>query len=609
MFVFAGIGLVQDPELPIGHGSGYTVKATPFPRLPMSETVFSFGKMSEVVGQVLLEMMLTHQKSGVMMMLAAFMRPMTHHGLLMACKMGTGKTLQALVFAMVVLNLVKTRAQTTEGYNNVLVLVPPKLLQSSWRDEIENKWKPLMIAGGVAPPNIIYINGPKDAMAYNAASIGTNTLVIASNSLFTHLTGRKEKHQVNEQDPERIMANAPWLWQTDWALVVAEEAHAYKNPKGKKFICLQYLAMRARFIVHLTGTPIMNKERDMLVLANMLLPSSIEPFPIDGDRQAMMDAAALVHDTYMLRREKEGSYDAVKTTVKFVDMTPIERHLYDTVASLAQEEVARLGKRNGAGIASMNLITRLRLLVNDYSLLYDSLEKKQMKDGDAAVPSLKKQREWVEANLPGLDAEDVDDAFVRVSYRELNASPSVFTLGELEKKGLPRAVLGGGPGSKITFACNLIREMLIKDASSPVIVFTLFVGVQDLMMAMFDRMGIKHAHLRGDMKEREQEAAIRAAKNNAVHVFLIMMQSGCQGLNLQNCNRGVMMEPSWVPAMEEQAIGRMNRLGQTKEVEIVRMVMRDTVEERAMAIQDGKIDLVAELLKDTALSTLLLGAA
>ena len=71
-------------------------------------------------------------------------------------------------------------------------------------------------------------------------------------------------------------------------------------------------------------------------------------------------------------------------------------------------------------------------------------------------------------------------------------------------------------------------------------------------------------------------------------VFLLSMRAGAVGINLTQANRVFIMEPCFSPALEAQAIGRVHRLGQKRNVEIIRLIMKDSVESRIQKMLSKK---------------------
>jgi SNF2 family DNA or RNA helicase len=76
-------------------------------------------------------------------------------------------------------------------------------------------------------------------------------------------------------------------------------------------------------------------------------------------------------------------------------------------------------------------------------------------------------------------------------------------------------------------------------------------------------------------------------------IFLLSMRAGAVGINLTQANRVFIMEPCFNPALEAQAVGRVHRLGQTRNVEIIRLIMENSVESRMVKMLDKKYSRVA----------------
>jgi SNF2 family DNA or RNA helicase len=77
-------------------------------------------------------------------------------------------------------------------------------------------------------------------------------------------------------------------------------------------------------------------------------------------------------------------------------------------------------------------------------------------------------------------------------------------------------------------------------------------------------------------------------KDPPTTIFLLSMRAGNVGINLTQANRVFIMEPCFNPALEAQAVGRVHRLGQTRNVEIIRLIMENSVESRMVQMLDKK---------------------
>ena len=97
----------------------------------------------------------------------------------------------------------------------------------------------------------------------------------------------------------------------------------------------------------------------------------------------------------------------------------------------------------------------------------------------------------------------------------------------------------------------------------------------------------------------DREKAIQNFQNNDdCRVFLISLKAGGVGLNLTAADYVYIVDPWWNPAVEQQAIDRTHRIGQTKNIFAYRMICKDTVEEKILELQERKKSLVKEIIAD-----------
>lgn len=101
----------------------------------------------------------------------------------------------------------------------------------------------------------------------------------------------------------------------------------------------------------------------------------------------------------------------------------------------------------------------------------------------------------------------------------------------------------------------------------------------------------------GKVPQKERQSVIdRFRKDPSIRVMLLTLSCGAVGLTLTVATRAYLMEPHWNPTIEEQALARIHRLGQTKEVATVRFYVRDSIEEQVMRLQESKKYLASVLL-------------
>ncbi len=150
----------------------------------------------------------------------------------------------------------------------------------------------------------------------------------------------------------------------------------------------------------------------------------------------------------------------------------------------------------------------------------------------------------------------------------------------------------GVPSTKL----DALMEMLddIVEDGHRVLVFSQFTRFLALARARLESSGIEYCYLDG--RTRKREAVIDRFRTGDAPVFLISLKAGGFGLNLTEADYCVLLDPWWNPATEAQAVDRIHRIGQTRKVMVYRLVAKDTVEEKVMALKAKKSALFADVM-------------
>lgn len=119
-----------------------------------------------------------------------------------------------------------------------------------------------------------------------------------------------------------------------------------------------------------------------------------------------------------------------------------------------------------------------------------------------------------------------------------------------------------------------------------VLVFSQFTGYLKSISARLSEKGIGHLYLDGSTRNRAE--VIEAFTSGQEPVFLISLKAGGFGLNLTEADHVFIMDPWWNPAAEQQAVDRIHRIGQDKEVHVYRLVAEGTIEEKVMQLKESK---------------------
>ncbi len=139
--------------------------------------------------------------------------------------------------------------------------------------------------------------------------------------------------------------------------------------------------------------------------------------------------------------------------------------------------------------------------------------------------------------------------------------------------------------TKLEQLVELVTEAT--EAGHKVLVFSQFVQMLSIMRKVFDQLGIAYAYLDGQTKDRVSPVK-RFETDPELKLFLISLKTGGTGLNLTAADTVILYDPWWNPMVENQAIDRTHRIGQTKKVQVFRLIAKGTVEEKSIALQEAK---------------------
>lgn len=151
----------------------------------------------------------------------------------------------------------------------------------------------------------------------------------------------------------------------------------------------------------------------------------------------------------------------------------------------------------------------------------------------------------------------------------------------------------------------LLQELEnLKSSGTKSIVFSQWTAFLDLLQIPLSRRGIPFVRLDGTLNQQQREKVIqRFSEEDGILVLLMSLKAGGVGLNLVAASNAFIMDPWWNPAVEEQAVMRIHRIGQTKNVVIRRFIVKGTVEERMEAVQARKQRMISGALTDQEVRT------
>lgn len=318
--------------------------------------------------------------------------------------------------------------------------------------------------------------------------------------------------------------------------IILDESQAVKNPSAETARAVRRLQADRR--LSLTGTPIENSAVELWSQFAFLNPG-------------LLGSAETFRETFT--REGEGRDEALKL---------LRRLTYPFILRRTKDQVAP------------DLPSRTeRVLMNE-------MEPEQRRLYNA-------QRDHYRALLLGL-IDTAGPQQARVKMLE-----GLLRLRQICNH--PRLIDPTSAGVSGKFESLIATLEALQSAGHRALVFSQFVQMLSLVRAELDARGIAYAYLDG--RTRDRQSIIDAFQRDNRHAFfLISLRAGGVGLNLTAADYVIHVDPWWNPAVEMQATDRSHRIGQTRPVMVYKMVVRDSVEEKILQLQDRKRDLVRQLI-------------
>ena len=150
---------------------------------------------------------------------------------------------------------------------------------------------------------------------------------------------------------------------------------------------------------------------------------------------------------------------------------------------------------------------------------------------------------------------------------------------------------------KMAYALELVREAAL--GGHKILLFSQFTSMLDLLRPELDKMGIGHLTIEG--KTQQRGSVVEQFKSDPnISVFLLSLRAAGTGLTLTEADTIILYDPWWNPMVERQAMDRAHRIGQTKSVNVHKLVTRGTIEERVISLQEKKKAIFDAMVSDTA---------
>lgn len=152
-----------------------------------------------------------------------------------------------------------------------------------------------------------------------------------------------------------------------------------------------------------------------------------------------------------------------------------------------------------------------------------------------------------------------------------------------------------GESSKLTVVKEIVKDA--SESGKKILLFSQFTSVLKKIEKDFRKEDISYLYLDGGTSARERVERVKKFNEDSnIKVFLISLKAGGVGLNLTSASVVIHFDPWWNPAVEDQATDRAHRFGQENKVEVIKLVAKDTIEEKIVLMQEDKRELIQSLM-------------
>ena len=563
-----------------------------FPVRVLSEKIESLFYQDKIISACNFSIIpLPHQVLTVNNVLEKQFRPRC----LIADEVGLGKTIEAaLIFEELKFRKMAKR----------ILIVAPSGLTRQWQDELKTKF------------NEDFLLMTKESFKSLQEIHGEGNVWSSYDKIITSVDFLKPKpiyEELSQKEADRRDWHNEFITNqcinSSWDMVIIDEAHNLsKSSEGvetARYKLGKGLAQVSPILLLLTATPHQGdseKFKHLLKLIDpykfyakdSLTPENVSSVTIKNNKRAAVDF--------------NGNLIFKKRIPQLITISQvegdIEQQLYDKVTEYVSKYYA-LAEREKNFPVMFLLIIYQRMVSSSSRAIFKSMKKRlHYLKTDYISANNFKNVEFDDFN--NVNLQEVYDEISEINEDELKeVSPSTIPpimieeINMLEQcVNLAQRATQGRQDFKMHKLLEVIDTVILeeKDHNVKFIIFTEFIETQNYIQDVLERMGYSTTLFNGSMSLEEKIKSKTRFKEECQ--FLITTDSGGEGINLQFCHIMINYDLPWNPMKIEQRIGRIDRIGQKKDVHIFNFILDGTVEDRVHSILDSKLDLIANEFGD-----------
>lgn len=320
--------------------------------------------------------------------------------------------------------------------------------------------------------------------------------------------------------------------------MIIDEAQFIKNPTTQ--VAKAVKSIKASYKVAMTGTPIENRLSELWSIFDFCMPGYLFSYKAFHDRIEMpvvqdKDEAAMAHLKRMIS-------PFVLRRIKKDVLKDLPDKLEENIVTRMTDEQGELYRAH---------IQRIRLMV-----------------GSKSEDDIKREKIAILSELTRLRQLCCDPGLIYEGYK--------------------------GGSAKAELCVEMIKAAA--ESGHKVLLFSQFTSMLERLTKLLEKAGLSYYLLTGSTKKEDRIRLVDAFQENDTNVFCISLKAGGTGLNLTAADIVIHFDHWWNVAVENQATDRAHRIGQKNVVTVYRLIMKDTIEERIIKLQNRKKELADQLL-------------
>lgn len=328
----------------------------------------------------------------------------------------------------------------------------------------------------------------------------------------------------------------------DFDSVILDEAQNIKNYNSQNSLCVKRIKSKNRFA--LTGTPIENSLLELWSIFDFIMPGYL------FDR-----------DTFIVKYHR-----------RFIEGNELSKELKNLIKPFIlrrlKKDVLKELPSKIEKVIEVELPKEQKNIYGIYNNKVIDLIEKKIKDDEFSNGKIEILSYITKLRQISLDPSVVLDTYI-------------------------------GTNGKIDALTELLHQAI--DENHKILVFSQFTSVLRNIKKRLDLENINCCYLDGTLTQKKRNEEVSNFNESNIPVFLISLKAGGTGLNLQSADIVIHFDPWWNPAIEAQASDRAHRIGQENIVEVIKLIAKDTIEEKVIKLQNEKKQLISKLLDDTSL--------